>query len=111
MIKKNLPRLSTIFALIVLMVVSLSGAAADNTQQQCIESPLRDGPCPNLIYSSFKTNLDNVLFCLCKNDKHPLLQLLQNIENEQQLKLVRTLVSQHRLTQTELVALLKTVND
>lgn len=81
------------------------------TPRQCIQAPARTTPCSNLIYSSFRSNGANVSFCLCKTDKRTLQTLLNHSDNPNQQKLTRQLVSQHRMTTSELTLLLNSVHD
>jgi hypothetical protein len=92
----------------VLMV--LNTQAQPLIAEQCFESPARDSPCTNLIYSSFNNNGVNTQFCLCKTDRTHLLTLLEQGESTTEMKQIRQLVSQHRLTQPELISLLRSVN-
>jgi len=80
-----------------------------STIQQCLQLPQRQAPCSNLIYSSFNNNGINTPFCLCKSDKIKLLSLLEEEQTDQDIQNARQLVSKHRLTQPELISLLRSV--
>jgi len=84
-------------------------AQSHSAAQQCLQLPERQDPCTNLIYSSFNNNGINTLFCLCKSDKSKLITLFEQGSTAQDMKRIRQLVSQYRLTQPELVTLLQSV--
>lgn len=111
MITKDLLKIVTNVFITAMIMASGNVNAQDDSSLQCIEAPKRDSPCPNLIYSSFHSSGGNVLFCLCKRDKAPLLELLKNGKSTNKMKLIRQLVSQQRLTKPELISLLQDVND
>jgi len=108
LLKKKVKLIRNIIAL-TLVGSSFSLVAQALSVEQCLQLPQRQAPCDNLIYSSFNNNGINTPFCLCKSDKNQLLDLLEQEQTGQETKSIRQLVSQHRLTQPELISLLRSV--
>ena len=100
-----------VLSMSLLPLLFITNVSAE-TPRQCIQAPTRTTPCSNLIYSSFRNNGANVSFCLCKTDKTNLQTLLNHSsDSPNQQKLTRQLVSQHRMTTSELTLLLNSVHD
>lgn len=87
-----------------LMLPSLNLSALE-LPLQCIVAPERLEPCPNLIYTSVKSETTSTLVCFCKSDKKSIQSLLLDTDSAASRVALRKLLSQHKINAAQLATL------